>query len=132
MRPTLVVAQRAQVSVCGGVVRHSTQCLGQAIFGSRPEPAFDEDYGLTALEAMAHSKPVIVCSDGGGLVETVVDGDNGLVVEPNQSAIAAAVARLHDDPDLAASLGRNGRGLVGDLDWAAYMDRIEHALEAEA
>jgi len=94
-------------------------------------PAYDEDYGLTALEAMAHSKPVIVCSDGGGLAEMVVDGETGLIVAPDHNAIATAIARLDEDHRLAAELGRNGRDFVQELDWTVYMDHIEDALEAQ-
>jgi glycosyltransferase involved in cell wall biosynthesis len=93
-------------------------------------PAFDEDYGLTALEAMAHARPVVVCSDGGGLAETVVDNENGLVVEPDHNAIAGAIETLTRDPDLAQHLGLNGRRLVDQFDWTAYIDHIEDALGA--
>lgn len=68
-------------------------------------PAFREDYGLTVIEAMAHGRPVIVCEDGGGLVDFVADGECGLVVEPTASAIAEAVERLASDDDLAAAMG---------------------------
>lgn len=71
-------------------------------------PAYDEDYGLTVLEAMAHARPVIVCRDGGGLTDLVVDGMNGLVVEPTGAAIAAAVERLAADPELVRALGAAG------------------------
>jgi len=40
-------------------------------------PAFREDYGLTAIEAMAFGRPVVVASDGGGLTAVVDDGVNG-------------------------------------------------------
>ena len=62
-------------------------------------PALDEDYGLTALEAMLHGKPVIVCRDGGGLADLVEDGVTGIVVEPDGPSIAAAVASLTADPE---------------------------------
>lgn len=75
-------------------------------------PAYNEDYGLTALEAMQHAKPVIVCSDGGGLVDLVDHGVTGLVVEPLPSAIAEAVRALHADPAWARSLGAAGREAV--------------------
>lgn len=94
-------------------------------------PAFDEDYGLTALEAMAHSTPVIVCSDGGGLVDTVTEGESGLIVQPDHNAIASAITRLRGDPDLAAELGQRGRVSVADLDWTTYVDRIEASLAAQ-
>jgi glycosyltransferase involved in cell wall biosynthesis len=68
-------------------------------------PAYDEDDGLTVLEAMAHARPVIVCSDGGGLTALVDDGVNGFVVEPDGPGIAAGIARLAGDPGLAHSMG---------------------------
>jgi glycosyltransferase involved in cell wall biosynthesis len=94
-------------------------------------PALDEDYGLTAIEAMRHGRPVIVCQDGGGLAELVDDGVHGLVVEPSGPAIAAAVERLVGDPDLADELGANGRVRAAELNWAnadtelcAGLDRV--------
>jgi len=68
-------------------------------------PAYDEDDGLTVLEAMAHARPVIVCRDGGGLTALVEDGVNGLVVEPDGASIAAGIARLAGDPELARAMG---------------------------
>src|SRR5690606_31985917 len=81
-------------------------------------PAYQEDYGLTAIEAMALGKPVVVCDDGGGLTGLVTDGRTGLVVEPTPRGIADAVARLVADPDLAAELGANGRERAAELSWA--------------
>jgi len=69
-------------------------------------PAYDEDDGLTVLEAMARARPVIVCRDGGGLTALVQDGVNGLVVEPDGASIAAGIARFAADPDLARTMGR--------------------------
>jgi glycosyltransferase involved in cell wall biosynthesis len=69
-------------------------------------PAYDEDDGLTVLEAMAYARPAIVCRDGGGLTALVEDGVNGFVVEPDGAAIAAGVARLAGDPELARAMGR--------------------------
>jgi len=68
-------------------------------------PAYDEDDGLTVLEAMAHARPVIVCRDGGGLTALVEDGVNGFVVEPDGASIAAGIARLAGDPELARAMG---------------------------
>ncbi len=76
-------------------------------------PAFREDYGLTVLEAFARGRPVIVCRDGGGLVELVADTGAGVVVEPTGGAIASAVRTLRDDPDraraMAEAAGADGR-----------------------
>lgn len=80
-------------------------------------PAYDEDYGLTALEAMSYGRPVVACRDGGGLATLVRDGENGLLVEPTGRAIAAAVGRLADEPDLARRLGENGRETAATYTW---------------
>lgn len=69
-------------------------------------PAYDEDDGLTVLEAMARARPVIVCRDGGGLTALVQGGVNGLVVEPDGASIAAGIARFAADPDLDRTMGR--------------------------
>lgn len=93
-------------------------------------PAFQEDYGLTAIEAMALGKPVIVCEDGGGLTEFVEHGRNGLVVAPDGPAIAAAVARLRDDHDLARELGRAGRETAARYSWTNAMAEFDAGLAA--
>lgn len=93
-------------------------------------PAYDEDYGLTAIEAMAHGRPVVVCRDGGGLAELVEDGVTGLVVDPTPAAIAAAVERLTSDRPFAAELGRNGRRRAAELSWSNTAEEIRAGLAA--
>ncbi|MGI8754529.1 MAG: glycosyltransferase family 4 protein [Acidimicrobiales bacterium] len=92
-------------------------------------PAFQEDYGLTAVEAMAHGRPVVVCRDGGGLTELVEHERTGLVVEPTPVAIADAVDRLTREPDLAAELGRNAAHRAAELTWAAAAEELRAALD---
>lgn len=91
-------------------------------------PAYDEDYGLTAIEAMTHGRPVVVCTDGGGLAELVDHEVHGLVVEPTGEAIARAVERLISDPPLAAELGANGRARAATLTWTNADDELRLAL----
>lgn len=67
-------------------------------------PSHREDYGLTVLEAFARARPVVVCDDGGGLVELVEDTGAAVVVEPTAEAIARAVETLRADPTLARSM----------------------------
>jgi len=91
-------------------------------------PSHQEDYGLTALEAMAWARPVIVCSDGGGLTEFVADEKNGLIVEPTPQAVAEAIDRLDQDPDFADRLGAAGRETVAEITWERATDVVDSCL----
>ncbi len=64
------------------------------------------------LEAMAMQRPVV--STGiSGIPEAVVDGTTGLLVEPGRAdRLAAALARVLEDPDMARRMGIAGRTLV--------------------
>lgn len=93
-------------------------------------PAFDEDFGLTCLEAMACGKPVIACTDSGGCIELIEDGVDGFLVDPTGPAIADAVRRL-TDRDLARAMGARGRQKARRFTWPRAIDQVERALLAE-
>jgi glycosyltransferase involved in cell wall biosynthesis len=77
-------------------------------------PSWREAQGLSILEAMALSRPV-VASDVGGIPEMIEDGVTGLLVEhDNPIALAAAIARLLTDHAYADTLARAGHDLVHD------------------
>src|SRR2546430_14241155 len=72
-------------------------------------PSVYEPFGLINLESMACETPV-VASAVGGILEVVVDGETGLLVEPGRpDALAAALARVLENPALGRSMGRAGR-----------------------
>ncbi|MDH3679747.1 MAG: glycosyltransferase family 4 protein [Acidimicrobiia bacterium] len=93
-------------------------------------PAYCEDYGLTAIEAMVRARPVVVCRDGGGLTELVDDGITGVVVEPDARALASAVDHLLRDPARAARLGESGRRAVLDITMEQAVDQVDAILRA--
>ena len=77
-------------------------------------PSYREAQGLTILEAMALSRPV-VASNVGGIPEMIEDGVTGLLVRPQDpEALAAAIIRVLSDHQLADMLGRAGHDLVHD------------------
>ncbi|MBK8321724.1 MAG: glycosyltransferase family 4 protein [Betaproteobacteria bacterium] len=86
----------------------------------------DEDLGYITLEAMLSGKPVITCTDSGGPLEFVIDGETGRVVPPDPAAIAGAVSDLLAQPGLAARLGRAGRDRYAKLipGWGSVVDRL--------
>ena len=89
-------------------------------------PSEYEAFGLVLLEALAQGTPV-VASRVGGIPEVVEDGRAGLLVPPRSSeALADALRRLWDDPDLARSLGAYGRDhVVPRFSWDALADRLD-------
>jgi len=77
-------------------------------------PSYREAQGLTILEAMALSRPVIA-SNVGGIPEMITDGVTGLLVPPHDPpALAAAIVRLLRDHPFADVLARAGHDLVHD------------------
>ena len=72
-------------------------------------PSLFEGLGVAALEAMAAGKPV-VATRVGGLAESVLDGQTGILVAPRDGrALADAIARLTGDPSMAQRMGLQGR-----------------------
>jgi glycosyltransferase involved in cell wall biosynthesis len=95
-------------------------------------PSYREAQGLSILEAMALSRPV-VASAVGGIPEMVEDGRSGLLVPPHApEALAAAVVRLLTDHPLADTLGRAGRELVHERFCVELMVRAIESIYDEA
>jgi len=89
-------------------------------------PSRYEGFGMPYIEAMRYGAAVIGTAVG-GVPEVVPPGTGVLVVVDDGAALAAALARLGNDPDERARLGKAGR------DWSArfHWDRIVDVLETE-
>jgi glycosyltransferase involved in cell wall biosynthesis len=82
-------------------------------------PSLYEGSSLAVLEAMAAGTPV-VSSAIGGTEELVEDGRTGLLVAPGDAqALAGALRRLLDEPELRSELAAKAR------------ERVEHGLRRE-
>jgi glycosyltransferase involved in cell wall biosynthesis len=76
---------------------------------------WNEPFGLVAVEACAHSVPVIA-SRMGGLPEIIQDPLNGLLCRPDDpDSLGHAMLRLHQQPDLLARLSSQARVSVAAL-----------------
>jgi len=91
-------------------------------------PSIFEAFPIPPIEAMAAGVPVIA-SKAGGVVESVVHEQTGLLVEREDPVgLAAAILRLADDEELRASMGEAGRTRVRDLyPWSRIVSDLEAA-----
>jgi glycosyltransferase involved in cell wall biosynthesis len=84
-----------------------------------------EPFGFAALEANACGLPVVGVAEG-GIRETIKDGVNGFLVEPDAEAVARAVDQLLLHPSLAKRMGAAGIANVRDnWDVERSVDRLE-------
>jgi spore coat protein SA len=92
---------------------------------------WSEPFGMPAVEAMAISLPV-VASRAGGLTEIVMDGETGLLAEPdNPSTLAEALLRLLEDGALARAMGRAGRQRVEQMfSWEGISETVKRCYAA--
>jgi glycosyltransferase involved in cell wall biosynthesis len=59
--------------------------------------SMDEDFGLTAVEAMASGKPVVAVDEGG--YREILTRETGILARPDPRSIAAAVSSISGDPE---------------------------------
>ena len=103
-------------------------CLSRAtvmIYSSRLEP-----FGLAPLEANACGTPVIALAEG-GVRETIVSGENGLLA-PNArpETMAAAIGQILNNPQLAAQLRSRARtAVLARWKNSDAVERLEAALQ---
>jgi trehalose synthase len=94
-----------------------------------------EGFGLTVAEAMWKARPVVAGAVG-GIQDQIVDGESGLLVDPEDlTRFADAVVGLLGDPARAEWMGHNARervrgAFLGARHLEQYVDLFEGVLEA--
>jgi glycosyltransferase involved in cell wall biosynthesis len=118
----LGVVLDARVGVTDDELIRSYQEAHVMAYAPRLEP-----FGFAPLEANACATPVVALAEG-GVRETVVHGENGLLVT-DEGEMAAALDHLFDAPEVARTLGQQGAQMTRSR-WtmAAAIDRLERHL----
>jgi len=106
-------------------VRAELHAADGFVLASRHEPL-----GVAYMEAMACELPVIG-TDAGGVRELVTDGQDGLLVAPdNPQALADAMARLMQDPASCRRMGQAARRrILADFSARRSADALAHMLK---
>ena len=92
-------------------------------------PSHGEPFGMTALEAMACGKPLVV-TDAGGLGYMVSDQGGRRVPVKNPIALAHALEELLSDPELCRRMGEYNRAQVEThYTWPIVVSRLETIYE---
>lgn len=86
---------------------------------------WDDPCPTVVLEAMAAGRPVVAARSG-GIVDMVVDGSTGRLVEPGDvTALSGALSEILADPERAQRMGAAGRDRAREFTITAVVDRIE-------
>lgn len=95
-------------------------------------PSLYEPFSLTLIHAMAAGIPSVASAIGGN-VEIVAEGQTGLLFpRANAAGMAQAVARLVDDPAMAARIGHAGAERARGFSTERMIAAMEAHLQARA
>ncbi|WP_168703929.1 glycosyltransferase family 4 protein [Gordonia paraffinivorans] len=92
-------------------------------------PSRKEGWGLAVIEAAQHGVPTIGYRSSVGLLDSIDDGNTGLLVD-GVDELVSATRKLIDNPDEAQRLGRNAQAKAGRYSWEATCDGFIETFDA--
>lgn len=90
--------------------------------------AFNEDWGLVVIEAMATAKPCVAV-DRGGPREIVRHGEDGLLAPPSPDAFARAMLDLATEPGLREGIVARAPAAAARFGWERFVEELDDAIE---
>lgn len=82
-------------------------------------PSLKEGWGIVVMEAATHAVPSVAYRQAGGVAESIVHGETGMLVDGEVEEYAATVGALLDDAALRQGLGQQARTRAEEFTWAA-------------
>lgn len=92
-------------------------------------PSVKEGWGVAIMEAAAHGVPSVAYRAAGGVAESIVDGETGLLAEDFDDFVRKVDTVLRS-ASLRASMGAAGRVRAGSFEWARSVDAFERVVRA--
>jgi len=88
----------------------------------------DEDYGYVTLEAFRSKRPLLTCSDAGGVLEFAEDQKSAFVVDSGAEELGSRMDELFVKRKLAKDMGEYGYQSVKDIAWDHVVDELTKPL----
>jgi glycosyltransferase involved in cell wall biosynthesis len=92
-------------------------------------PSYTENFGISAMEAMAAGCPAIV-SENVKIAPEIVSCGAGLSAPVDAGKLAAAIESVLRDPTRRAQMAAAASQLAQQYDWAQIAERLEQAYQA--
>lgn len=93
-------------------------------------PSIKEGWGLVVMEAASRGIPSVAYADAGGVSESILHEETGILVKGNAEAFTSALDRVLSDSDLRARLGARAQRRSQDFSWDASALAFEAVLRA--
>lgn len=89
---------------------------------------YSEPFGLITLEAMSSGIPVVAVKEG-GFVETIVNGETGILIERDLNEFSQAVSKLLENENLRKIYGEKAREyVIKNWSWDVSVEKLERVL----
>jgi glycosyltransferase involved in cell wall biosynthesis len=92
-------------------------------------PSRKEGWGLAVTEAAQHGVPTIGYRASGGLIDSIVDGVTGLLVD-DHAEMVHGLERLLSDPVLRDQLGGKAQARSVEFSWQQSADAMRRVLDS--